>query len=267
MKAPAFQFYVRDWLTDTELSQCSPATRGIWADMLCAMWIAPNRGKLENITPESLSRIARCTADEADRALQELEESGAASVTRNGKVTECHKKVTVVCRRMAREEKERKDNADRQKRHRGKRNAESNSGSNTDVTPPSASASAFCRVTPLSRVTPGAAAAATKPSNPDGELPLVIPAEIDTPEFRSAWEDWRRHRKEIKKKLTPLAVEKQVKLLAGLGAARAVAAIEHSIANGYTGIIEPKPTSRTQPPASETDIAAWIARSMPKEPT
>jgi len=114
--------------------------------------------------------------------------------------------------------------------------------------------------------TPIAAGAATKPLNSDGELPLVIPAEIDTPEFRLAWEDWRRHRKEIKKKLTPLAVEKQVKLLAGLGAARAIAAIEHSIANGYTGIIEPKPTSRTQPPASETDIAAWIARSMPKEP-
>lgn len=69
---------------------------------------------------------------------------------------------------------------------------------------------------------------------------VATPPELDTPAFRSAWAGWETHRREIRKRLTPLAVTTQLKQLASLGPARAVAAIEHSIANGYTGIYEPK---------------------------
>ena len=143
-KPPAFQFYVRDWLTDTELGQCSPATRGIWIDMLANMWVARQRGKLEG-TIQSIARLCRCSESEALEAINELEQTSTAdimrSVTRNGKVTGCHKKVTLGCRRMLREEAERKSNADRQKRHREKESRKSNGNSNTEVTFPSASSS------------------------------------------------------------------------------------------------------------------------------
>jgi len=57
--------------------------------------------------------------------------------------------------------------------------------------------------------------------------------------FMIAWIDWKQHRTECKKKLTPTSIKMQFKRLAAMGEARAIAAIEHSIANGYQGIFEP----------------------------
>ena len=45
-KAPAFQFYAADWLTDPSLRLCSAETRGVWIDLLCFMFLAPDPGFL-----------------------------------------------------------------------------------------------------------------------------------------------------------------------------------------------------------------------------
>lgn len=37
MKRPSFQFYPADWMSDLKLRRCSPAARGVWADVLCAL--------------------------------------------------------------------------------------------------------------------------------------------------------------------------------------------------------------------------------------
>lgn len=37
MKRPSFQFYPGDWSTDLALRRCSPAARGVWMDVLCAL--------------------------------------------------------------------------------------------------------------------------------------------------------------------------------------------------------------------------------------
>ena len=37
MKRPSFQFYPGDWLSDLKLRRCSPAARGVWIDVLCAL--------------------------------------------------------------------------------------------------------------------------------------------------------------------------------------------------------------------------------------
>jgi hypothetical protein len=71
-----------------------------------------------------------------------------------------------------------------------------------------------------------------------------IPAELDTPEFRAAWADWAQHRKEIRRKLTLSQSEKQLERLAGMGPARAVACIEHTIERGWTGLREPDSVSK-----------------------
>ena len=67
-----------------------------------------------------------------------------------------------------------------------------------------------------------------------------LPEELDTPEFQKAWADWAQHRRETRKTMTPLAAKKLLNKLTGWGAARAVVAIDHSIASGYQGIFEPK---------------------------
>ncbi len=69
--------------------------------------------------------------------------------------------------------------------------------------------------------------------------PIVIPVELDKPEFRTAWHQWREHRSQLKKSMTALAESKALEKLVPIGMERAVAAINHSIANGWQGIFEP----------------------------
>lgn len=57
-KSPAFQFYVMDWLTDSELRCCSHVARAIWVDILCHMHLSRMRGKLViNDQPMTMPQI------------------------------------------------------------------------------------------------------------------------------------------------------------------------------------------------------------------
>lgn len=61
-KAPSFQFYAMDWLTDPSLRICSPETRGIWIDLLCYMHLSNEPGFLIiNGTPLNEKSIAQFT--------------------------------------------------------------------------------------------------------------------------------------------------------------------------------------------------------------
>ncbi len=77
------------------------------------------------------------------------------------------------------------------------------------------------------------------PLPPKGVDAVKIPGELDTPEARQALEDYKQHRREKKKPVTPKSLEKLFAEYAPRGAARFVAAINHSIANGWTGLFEP----------------------------
>jgi hypothetical protein len=65
----------------------------------------------------------------------------------------------------------------------------------------------------------------------------VLPFESEA--FRKAWEEWKQHRKEMRKPITPLSVVKSLGDLRNMGEARALEAINHSIKNGWQGIFEP----------------------------
>lgn len=45
-RSPSFQFYPGDWLTDPKLNLCSPATKGVWLDLLCHMFLSDEPGYL-----------------------------------------------------------------------------------------------------------------------------------------------------------------------------------------------------------------------------
>ncbi len=85
------------------------------------------------------------------------------------------------------------------------------------------------------------------PKPPSVDLP-DIPESLDVPVFRDAWGTWTTHRSEIKKKLTPMSVSRQFAKLARMGPARAAAAIEYSVANGWTGIFEESEKAGTKDP-------------------
>jgi hypothetical protein len=145
-KLPAMLWYTGDWLKDPAVSVCSPATRGVWTDLLCAMHEADRSGLLRG-TDDQLARLARCSTVELVQARTDLQATGAADVTeRNGQVT-------IINRRMHREWLDRKANRDRQMRSRSKRGG---GGDGEDVTEasrechtPSSSSSSLSKETPL----------------------------------------------------------------------------------------------------------------------
>ena len=74
------------------------------------------------------------------------------------------------------------------------------------------------------------------------ETPLVPQIEeafdyeqLNTPEFREAWRSWLAYRG---RQYKPLGQKAQIGRLAKLGAARAIAAIDYSMAQGWCGIYE-----------------------------
>lgn len=67
-----------------------------------------------------------------------------------------------------------------------------------------------------------------------------LPTELDTPDLQEAWTAWQKHRREKRQPITPTAAVMQLKKLCAMGAARALAALQHSTENGYQGLFEPK---------------------------
>lgn len=67
---------------------------------------------------------------------------------------------------------------------------------------------------------------------------IAFPVELSSPDFAAAWNTWEKHRREIRKKLTSSTIQKQLKKLAELGEAHAIASIEQSIEKGWTGLFE-----------------------------
>lgn len=109
----------------------SPQARGVWIDMLCFMWRQEDRGKIEGLYTQ-LSRLLSCTEQELKESLEEL------SVTKVADVTVRNDFVTVINRRMYREENTRKLTRCRVQRFR---NGEEKQHCNADVTHPSSSSS------------------------------------------------------------------------------------------------------------------------------
>jgi hypothetical protein len=101
-KMPAFQFYPGDWRRDTQVQMATMETRGVWFEMICCMWDSPDRGKISGDI-QQLARMLGCDTNVLSRSLVEIERLKIADVT-NG-----HKEITIVNRRMSREQKVRDD--------------------------------------------------------------------------------------------------------------------------------------------------------------
>jgi uncharacterized protein YdaU (DUF1376 family) len=113
MKYPYMEFFTGDWLRDPAVGMLSPAARGIWVDLMCAMHQDDRSGVICG-TSAQLARLARCSTDEMGGALEEFR------VCKTGEVSEDNGMVTVINRRMHREAQARKQGGLRQARFRGK---------------------------------------------------------------------------------------------------------------------------------------------------
>jgi len=121
-KAPAFQFYVGDYLKDTR--SLSLSAKGAWSDLLFFMWGAETRGLLSK-TWKGYARMLGATVEDTKKAILELMDEKICdvrinnqNVTKRNAVTLCRKKVTLINRRMYREAKELEKTRLRMQRYR-----------------------------------------------------------------------------------------------------------------------------------------------------
>lgn len=161
-KLPAFQFYPGDWLQDTR--PLSLAAKGAWIDLLCAMWRSQTRGSI-TLPMVGYSRLIGATVDQANSVIKELTDMHICD-----SVTLGNGDVTLQCRRMMREEKERESICYRVQRHR---NASMKRTCNENVTVPSSASasSSSSKSTPSSPPLPSTDAETllenAKPKTPD----------------------------------------------------------------------------------------------------
>lgn len=90
------------------------------------------------------------------------------------------------------------------------------------------------------------------------EQGISFPEKLRTPEFSEAWQSWLKFRREIKKKLPPSTITKQLKLLATFGSSKAVRSIDCSITNGWQGLFDPETQNGKASDAGSSEaIQAW----------
>lgn len=100
------------WLTDSGLSMCSPATRGVWIDLICVMY--QERKATITGTCEQLARLSRCSPSLMSDAITELKSTGAAGVRTDPNDS----RVSITCRYVQKMMEVRDGNRDRQRKRR-----------------------------------------------------------------------------------------------------------------------------------------------------
>jgi len=224
-KAPAIQFYVRDWLSDPELQSASLISRGAWIQCLCFMWENSKRGELTR-TPLKFARLIGGSLDEALHFLNEIYEYEFGDVIVDENVTfplretDCNVFVTVRNRRMWADYKDRQNTRLRVRKHReNKTVTEKKQKRNINVTPSSSSSSST---------------STTKNKDIGVEYPSWL--NLDS------WKEYKQHRKEIKSPLSELAEKKALKKLKSLidNGFDQTDVVDQSIENGWKGLFEIK---------------------------
>lgn len=258
-KLPAMQFYPGDWLKDPALRRCSHSAKGIWIDILCLMHESEERGVLATAgVAWSDDDVAQAVGGDRDTTLK-----GISELTLKG-VLSRNEQGAMYCRRMVRDE---------HKRHlcfqAGKRG-----GNPTLKGHPKGEVKGSAKGHAKRNPTPSSSSSTSvyNPPTPQGGREpsgSPIPQPLDTDAFRTAWERWVQHRKETRHPLKPTTIESQLKALAVMGEAKAIAAIEQSILNGWQGLFEPrtangKPSSPKKN-ASELDASEKWLREQDSE--
>lgn len=231
-KKPTIPWDPAAWMGD-EVHRCSFAARGLWLELLNLMRLSPKPGYLldqsgKPMTPEAIAEATNADdVFEVNNLLSQLKRAKVPGFTEDG---------VMFNRRMAREEAKREKCVEA-----GKRGGNPNlTGQRADPQPRRGQGTRnvlFDNTVPAPAKKPAKKPTKKKAASADD---VPVPEALDTPAFRKAWEDWKKYRKQARKPLTPISMERQFSMLSRLGAAAAVASIERSIERGWQGLFEPE---------------------------
>lgn len=94
---------------------------------------------------------------------------------------------------------------------------------------------------------------------------MILPASLDTPAFRAAWNGWLAHRREIHHPVRPQGAEAAIARLAEVGADRACEVIRESVANGWRGLFPDRPAGGNGSQGKSQPVSAERIREIGRE--
>lgn len=252
-----------EMLHDPKVGQLSDGAYRLFVELI----LIAGKVDLEGVTdtPENIAWELRKDLDTLNELLDELLDTGLVIGDPNH---------FIIVKSFKKRQPETTVN-ERVKRHREKKKEEAKQGgnvtSNSDVTLQVTDEKRSSNVLEKKREEKRRKEKTPPKSPPRGKgaapISVIFPKNLATDEFRELWTRWERHRREIKKPLKPTMVESQIKKLSEWGHDRAVAALEHTISQGWQGIREPERsyTNGTGPPrnrATEEQAARKAANSI-----
>lgn len=293
-KAPAFQLYPADYLTDEHYLALSKEQRGIFWDLLGLIWLNPTSGVRADVA--ILARANGYTT----RRFARLWNAGLSLMfeVRDG---------LLVNRRLERERQAQAANRQkrldagklgnaakaekRRKKTRGGTKAGEANASVLDAQcdPADDAMRTHCEygddaIGTLSSLDSRTSESQKAPSGlpptptePKRVAPRAAPVvdwaqhpTLDTPAMRVAWETWIAHRRELRvKPYTSQGLALALAKLSTIGPERALVAIQHSIASNWQGIYEAKddgPRGPRASPAPENSTRAWLEEQARERP-
>jgi len=224
-KAPAFQFYANDFMDATSTWEANAV--GLYIRCLCKQW---THGSI----PADLRILAR--AIHCDRSeLESVWSVLAPKFEDQGDGTLKNRRLELV--------RDRQKSVSEARSEAGKRGAIAKANAK-------ANASTKDKQRKVKEKVEGEEEGNSEKERASAKQPDPLP--FPSPAFAEAVARWERHRAEIKHRMTPETRKAWLKKCQELGEARSIAAIDHSIANGWQGMFEAKASASPAPAPHQT---------------
>lgn len=211
-KAPAFQFYAADFMIG--IMGMSDEETGVYIKMLSTQWL---HGSLPNCK-KAIKKMINSRKVPSEIVLRKFAICDDGFL-RNERMESVRQKQITYADTM-------KNNA----------NSRWNKKKNADALAMQMHSESICKNDALHSSSSTSTSIPTPKTNKK-ERAVALP--FNSPDFLLFWANWQQHRAEKKAKLTPTAIRQQLDRLAEMGEERAIAALKHSMANGWQGIYEP----------------------------
>lgn len=119
-KAPSVQWYYKDWLSDKKLQMASSSTRGVWMNLLMYMIDCSLNGEECEageliLNTRQICQLGGCSEAEANQFVEEALMLKFCDISVTG-----HDIVTLMSRRLSRDDKERRKSRERKRKQRQK---------------------------------------------------------------------------------------------------------------------------------------------------
>lgn len=239
---PFLKWFPRDWLASMDVRALPPSTRALWFDILNLMHLSPKYGYL--------LKSNGLTYSDADLAgvlnMDVLEVKNSLKILAKCCIYSCDSNGLIYNRRMVRDIELYRKRASAGSKGGKSRQAKTTNGHDLlehlpEHLPEQSVASGFCNsVFSDSGISErGGLGGKTDDALDDALFQgISYPPQLNTPEFRTAFLEWRTNRRMKGDAMSPLEVRACLEKWAAVGSVRAIAAIRHSMAEGYKGIVE-----------------------------